>query len=159
MQNKKFWAFLFSLIPGAGHMYIGLQKKGIQIMVTFFLLMTLHDWINIPLFSIFLPVIWFYSIFDVRKILNSGVIPEDTVHFNISFNGNGNKIFAYILIAIGSIALLRNVIFPILDIDLSWRTEHYIKTIISSIIFIGIGIKLLMGNRKLLLPGKKEDSQ
>lgn len=157
MQNKKFWAYFFALIPGAGHMYIGLQKKGIQLMVSFFLLIALCDWINIPLFAIFIPVIWFYSIFDVRKILNSGIIPNDTLNFNIPLNINGNKTFAYILIFIGCMALLRNVIFPITNVYISWEVSHYFKTIIASLVFIGIGIKLLMGNKKLLLPGKKED--
>lgn len=157
MQNKKFWAFFFSLIPGAGHMYIGLQRKGVQLMVSFFLLITLCGWIDLPLIAIFIPVLWFYSIFDVRKILNSGIIPEDTLNFNIPLNINGNKTFAYILIFIGAMSLLRNVILPITGVYISWEVTHYFKTIVCSLIFIGVGIKLLMGKKRLLLPGKKED--
>jgi TM2 domain-containing membrane protein YozV len=156
MQNKKFWAYFFALIPGAGHMYLGLQKKGIQLMVSFFLLITLCSWVDIPLFAIFIPVIWFYSIFDVRRILQLGITQDDTINFNIPLNINGNKTFAYILIFIGCIALLKNVILPIANVYISWEVIHYFKTIIVSLMFIGIGIKLLMGNKRLLLPSKKE---
>ncbi|WP_125153558.1 hypothetical protein [Clostridium rectalis] len=157
MQNKKFWAYLFSLMPGAGHMYLGLQKKGLQIMLSFVFLITICDWVHIPLIGMLIPVIWFYSIFDVRKVLHLGSFPDESLNFTIPYNGNSNKLIAYIFIAIGVIALIKNFIFPMLDIYLDFRIERYIKTIIGSLIFIGIGIKLLMGNKKLLLPGKKED--
>ena len=31
-QKRGFWLFIFSLIPGAGEMYMGFKKQGISIM-------------------------------------------------------------------------------------------------------------------------------
>ena len=37
MQKQKhgFWLFIFSLIPGAGEMYMGFKKQGLSIMLLF----------------------------------------------------------------------------------------------------------------------------
>ena len=34
-QKHGFWVFIFSLIPGAGEMYMGFKKQGISIMLLF----------------------------------------------------------------------------------------------------------------------------
>ena len=34
-QKRGFWLFIFSLIPGAGEMYMGFKKQGISIMFLF----------------------------------------------------------------------------------------------------------------------------
>ena len=34
-QKRGFWLFIFSLIPGAGEMYMGFKKQGISIMLLF----------------------------------------------------------------------------------------------------------------------------
>jgi len=35
MERSKFWAFVFSFMPGAGEMYLGLKRKGTEIMLIF----------------------------------------------------------------------------------------------------------------------------
>ena len=37
MTRKKrgFWTFIFSLIPGAGEMYLGFMKRGVSTMLVF----------------------------------------------------------------------------------------------------------------------------
>ena len=34
-QKHGFWVFIFSLIPGAGEMYMGFKKQGLSIMLLF----------------------------------------------------------------------------------------------------------------------------
>ena len=36
-QKRGFWLFIFSLIPGAGEMYMGFKKQGISIMFLFWM--------------------------------------------------------------------------------------------------------------------------
>ena len=65
---NKLLCFLFSLIPGAGHMYLGLMKRGLSFMAAFigclvaailFSFMNLH-----VIFVPAMPIIWFLAFFD-----------------------------------------------------------------------------------------------
>lgn len=146
LENKKSLALFFSLIPGAGHLYLGLQKKGLQIMVAFFGLVALTDWISLPIIGMFIPIIWFYSIFDVRKAIYNPQSCEDNL--NLSFDFIHVKYLGYIFIIIGVMAIFRNVIFPLTHIHIDWQITRYIRTSIISLIFIAIGSKMLLDTRK-----------
>lgn len=39
-HTNRFLLFVTSLIPGAGHMYLGLMKRGLHLMVLFFCLLS-----------------------------------------------------------------------------------------------------------------------
>jgi hypothetical protein len=67
-DNKRLTAMMLSIIPGAGHMYIGLIKQGIELMLSFFVCIYLTSFFNTGFFAIFLPVIWFFSMFDILRI-------------------------------------------------------------------------------------------
>lgn len=155
MENKKFWAYAFSLLPGAGHLYIGMQRKGLQLMSCFLGVSILADFTNLHMLNFLMPIIWFYSIFDVRKILYLGAPTDDSLNFDFNFNGKLPKIIAYGFIFIGIWSLLHNMIFPMLNINIDYHIENYIKTAIGSFILIFFGIKLLTGNKKFFLSHKK----
>ena len=59
---KKFLFFLSSLIPGAGHMFLGFMKRGLLLMTIYFIDIGLSMILNG--FLVFMPVIWFYCLFD-----------------------------------------------------------------------------------------------
>ena len=63
-KRSKFLTFVFSLLPGAGHMYLGFMKMGLSLMAAFFFLIFLSTWLNIGPLLFALPLIWFYSFFD-----------------------------------------------------------------------------------------------
>jgi hypothetical protein len=78
MQKNKFLTFLFALIPGCGHMYLGYMKRGVEFMAMFVVsgylaIMSMNfynfDIIGI-LFALILPVIWFYQMFDSMHIVS-----------------------------------------------------------------------------------------
>lgn len=73
-KKNKVLFFIFSLIPGAAHMYIGLVKRGLVIMTTFFAFAGFAMISNTPAFLLVLPVLWFYSFFDAW---NKYHLPED----------------------------------------------------------------------------------
>lgn len=70
MKKSKVWTFLFALIPGAGHMYLGVIKKGCVLMSLFAGII----WLSSGYYSffdgllIFIPVIWFYCFFDAMHL-------------------------------------------------------------------------------------------
>lgn len=76
MTNKKnkFFVFCFSLIPGAGEMYLGFYKMGISLMCIFGITTAITGLLNMPALTFILPVIWFYSFFHVHN-LNS--LPDE----------------------------------------------------------------------------------
>ena len=60
---------LFSIVPGAGHMYLGLMKRGASIMAAFFASIAATAFFsNLGLFGyvfgLLIPVLWFMSFFD-----------------------------------------------------------------------------------------------
>ena len=63
-KKSKFLTFWFSLLPGAGHMYMGFMKMGVSLMSMFFFLIFISSWLDIGPLLFVLPLIWFYSFFD-----------------------------------------------------------------------------------------------
>jgi len=63
-ERSKFLTFIFSLLPGAGHMYLGFMKMGLSFMAAFFFMIFLSSFLDIGPLLFALPLIWFYSFFD-----------------------------------------------------------------------------------------------
>lgn len=72
-RKRKWLAVLLSLfVPGTGHFYLGLMQKGLMIMLLIIMdiFAIVHFSINmssiplITLLALFLPIIYFYSLFD-----------------------------------------------------------------------------------------------
>ena len=64
MRKNSFFTFLFSCIPGAGHMYQGLMKRGLSFMLLFSLIIAISAFLNLSILLVVLPVVWFYAFFD-----------------------------------------------------------------------------------------------
>ena len=67
-QKHGFWVFIFSMIPGAGEMYMGFKKQGLSIMLLFWGSIALASITGLGWLAMFLPVIWFYSFFNVHNL-------------------------------------------------------------------------------------------
>ena len=72
-KPSKFLTVLFSFLPGAGHMYFGMMKRGASFMAAFFLSIVcavffennFFTFLNINMVFIFLiPLTWFIAFFD-----------------------------------------------------------------------------------------------
>ena len=73
-QKNKLLTFLWSLIPGAGEMYLGFFKMGTSLMALFLLLLAFSGFLNFYVLSLLSPVVWFYSFFHTNN-LNS--LPDE----------------------------------------------------------------------------------
>ena len=126
MKKSSFWTFVFSLFPGAGHMYLGLMKKGASLMLLFCLTIALSGFLNLSFLLILLPVIWFYSFFDAMNLRNvpyeERMARED--HFLFDMDGLLNKDWKVVLkrrhllvgiicIFFGAWILFQNIVGPI----------------------------------------------
>lgn len=139
--------FLVALLPGAGYMYFGMLRYGIESMVLFFVVPQVFDYIGLGFISyIFSIPFWLYTFFDTYKIsgkYNRGEIIHDKSLFsknevkNINISNGGWIAFAWLLIIIGILALV-NKIFVAFDIF------YTIKQYFLPGFFILIGIYLLV---------------
>lgn len=67
-QKKGFWLFIFSLIPGAGEMYMGFKKQGLSTMLLFWALFAVGAGTGLDWIILFFPIVWFYSFFNVHNL-------------------------------------------------------------------------------------------
>ena len=70
------------ILPGVGYMYLGLLKRGLFCLSSFFLLAYLSGFFNAPIFGMAIVVLWFGCFFDglrKRRLLLEGETVEDGV--------------------------------------------------------------------------------
>lgn len=154
-KHSKKLAIFFSFLPGAGHMYLGLIKQGMELMGLFFFVFFAVTSFNIEFFIIFVPVIWFYSVFDVNEKaskdseLKDGDLPIfNSANFTKSIKAsNTEKYIAYILVAMGIISLVDNVMIPLMEQYFDYVIIRTVKDTCISAALIVIGIFMLKGKK------------
>ena len=150
-MNKKTITMALSIIPGAGHMYLGYQSKGLIIMGAFFFSIFFMGWLGISLLLFLLPLIWFYSFFDAMHLVDDSQEVANNQKLELpnikpEWLGTG-------LIAIGIIIILERILLPLINYEI----RRYIQTSIVSLIFIIAGAAILMKNKKTLSTENIED--
>lgn len=170
MKKKKnsFLTFIFSLLPGAGQMYMGFMKRGLSLMTLFFLIIFIGAWLNIGPIMFFLPMIWFYSFFDVynlraypdQELMNL----NDDYLFITDINENTLRLIkskyrivcAIALIVIGASILWNNTysllsrILPSYISNFVYQMGVYIPQLAVGVAIILLGVYLIRGKKKEL---------
>lgn len=149
-KYNKVYTALLSIVPGAGHMYLGLMKKGLQFMFLFFGVIMLTDLIySARSFSVVTIVVWFYSFFDAyhsRKKLETGQIVEKDLFKELKLSDIRPKYLGVSLIILGGIILIQQVIVETFALGI-FIIPNYIKVAILNSLFplllIVIGIFIL----------------
>lgn len=155
-KKSKSIATFLSIFPGAGHLYLGLQRRGIQLMAAFLFSIYILDILRLGIFLFLIPIIWFYSFFDgLQKASRYGKEDLDDTPV-ISYFINHQKWVGIGLLLLGLYYLVGNIFIPalspilmdIINIDLYYWFTRYFQTAIVCVLLIGGGIKLLMGSKK-----------
>lgn len=170
MKKKKnrFLLFIFSLMPGAGHMYLGFMKTGVSLALSFLVSVAIMNIIGSWMYVVF--VIYMYSFFHAN---NLGAL-EDERFYAVEDNwlwgleqmeeakkwltGQNRKIIAIILMVLG-VFLLFDVGFELLGDVFGWDNSylreiyHFVKTDLPRLV-IGFGI-IWIGSR--MMRGKKKE--
>lgn len=141
-SNKKTITLALSIVPGAGHMYLGHQEKGLILMGLFFFSIFFMGWLSLSLFLFFIPLIWSYSFFDAMHIIDGNSTNVD--EFNLILPKIKPEWIGWGLISIGVIVAVERLLFPLISNEM----RNYIQTSVVSLIFIAGGIRLLIKNRK-----------
>ncbi|MFS0779814.1 hypothetical protein ABC255_27985 [Neobacillus sp. 3P2-tot-E-2] len=155
-KKSKSIATFLSIFPGAGHLYLGLQKRGIQLMAAFLFSIYILDILRLGIFLFLIPIIWFYSFFDaMQKVSKYGEEEIEDVPI-ISYLINHQKWVGIGLVVLGVYYLFMNVVIPVfapmlsnlIQIDLVYWVQSYFQTGIVCVLLIGGGIKLLSGSKQ-----------
>ena len=164
MTKKKsgFLTFCFSLVPGAGEMYMGFMRQGVSIMALFWLLIFLAAFLSIGPVLFILPILWCYSFFNVHNIRGLSdeefYAIEDDYLFHIDRvlpqgRWSKNNLFAVALIIIGIVILWSNLtnymrwMFPS---DIYWTIVDVVPQLTIAVLLIWGGLNLIRGKKKEL---------
>ncbi|MDO4273800.1 MAG: hypothetical protein Q4D16_09025 [Eubacteriales bacterium] len=175
--KRGFWLFIASLIPGAGEMYMGFRKKGISIMLVFWSIFALASGMGMDFLVMFLPIIWFYSFFDVHNLKTLSdeefYSMEDSyiLHMDQLIGDTDNilkkyrSLIAVILIVFGVSILWNNFadilywILPGFLGDIIRSIFYRLPQIVIAVAIIIAGFYLLSDKRSKLKDNKKDTEQ
>ncbi len=171
MIRKKngFLTFCFSLLPGAGEMYMGFMKMGVSLMSLFFLTLFMGDMVlNDSLFFVAV-IVWFYSFFHVHNLAG---LPDELFcevkdayllpfvgeeYESLKFTKTCRRVVAVILIIIGASSLLKSFYYFIahyLPADVRGILDdfgfYYLPRLAFSIAVILLGIYMIRGKKRQL---------
>lgn len=155
-KKSKGIATFLSIFPGAGHLYLGLQRRGIQLMAAFLFSIYILDILRLGIFLFLIPIIWFYSFFDgMQKVSKYGDEQVEDVPI-ISYFLNHQKWVGIGLVLMGFYYLITNVLLPafspmlnrLINIDVMYWVQGYFQTGLVCVLLIGGGIKLLLGSKQ-----------
>ena len=171
MKKKKsrFWLFLFSLFPGAGHMYLGLMRMGLSFMFGFMLSVALLNITGLDVLVVLPLTIYIYSFFHANNIggmddetfaaledeylLGFGDIDRD----RFRLDQRNRNLAAAVLIILG-ICMLWNVGFGMVRDYIGWdnpviKAIYYtvrddVPRVVIAIAIIWVGVTLLRGKKE-----------
>lgn len=166
-QNKSLTVF-FSLLPGAGHMYMGFMKRGVSLMSLFFLTIFLSSWLDIGPLLYVLPVLWFYSFFDSLNIawaddaefarLEDRYLfkSESFDRWNRKISGRGNLYCGILLVFFGAYLIFSRLISRFYSLLLPEAAEvlsgivSVFPQVFLGVVIVWIGVRLIAGKKKEL---------
>ncbi|MBR5359864.1 MAG: hypothetical protein IK123_03145 [Lachnospiraceae bacterium] len=166
-KKNKTLTFIFSLLPGAAEMYMGLMKNGLSLMLIFFASFMLPTMLRAgDIFMALVFVVWFFGFFHARNVASSNdeeFAAIKDMYIWEEFDGNlgikldskkANRILAAILIIIGVSALWNNV-FDIVCRYIPENIWDEMYPVISAIPGVVVAI-LIIAAGIILIKGKKE---
>ncbi|MFD2614189.1 hypothetical protein [Paenibacillus gansuensis] len=153
-RKSRLVATLLSIFPGAGHLYLGLQRRGLQLMAFFLFSIYILDVLHLSLFLFLIPLIWFFSFFDALQQISryQERVPLTDAPL-VDWLMNHQRWVGIGLLALGGFYLLDHVLVELLQrmfssINIYRYYNEYFQTTLVSFLLIAGGIKLLSGSRK-----------
>jgi hypothetical protein len=152
---------LFSCLPGLGHYYLGLQKRGLNMMILFFLIIFMSTIAPNGLTfatGIAIPIMWFYSQVDAlkyRNLVNLGQEVQDVPLFPQLARLKTSTWLGLFIAVFGGLALINNILNVLLINE--WALQQTMKDVLVACVLVGVGIWLLKG-KKMPLEASAEES-
>lgn len=145
-----FAVFVFSLVPGAAHMYLGYTKMGLLYMSLFFGNIFITASIS-GMFGLLFPIIWLTSFFDannLKKRIRAGEVIADNPSEYLSWMNKYKIWIAAILIGVGLLEGMKEMRYLLYQIPyMSTLFRRVENMIIPAILIIG-GLWLVGRSRR-----------
>lgn len=176
-QKSKFLTFLFALIPGAAHMYMGFMIRGLSLMAAACGIAMTALFFNSVILSFLLPLIWIYAFFDAINL--NTMLPQDFErqtdepfylylsggkHPNIPYTMKHKSALGIILVIIGALVLIRNLLSISYDF-LPDPVYYFIMNLVDetprlliAVAIILIGVRMITGKHKEMSETSAENS-
>ena len=142
-------AAALSLVPGVGHMYLGQMEKGLSLLGGFLLVLFVNNLLRLNLAFVVLPLLWFYSAFDVlgELPLLAQTSGPNAARFSSGNQRTVQRWLGYALVGAGLLLLVDRLLVPQLDP----RLVRYLQPVAVAVILMVVGVRLLLGTR---VPGR-----
>ena len=170
-KKNRFLTFCFSLLPGAGEMYMGFMRAGLSLMLLFVFAIMIPVFLRLDELVVLAVVVWFYSFFHANHLasLNDEEFAkvEDQYLYGLDILSGGKdfvtkyrKWVALILILVGTLllwnsvmdllrGLLRNIL-PSVIYDVLNRVGYFIPRVLAAVLIILAGVKMIGGRKQQL---------
>jgi hypothetical protein len=157
-----FLTVLFSMLPGLGHLYLGLQKRGLSMLILYVVAMfftsIIPDGIMFPV-VLAIIVLWFYSQFDAlkyRTLINAGETFDDEPMFPQYGHLLNMVSVGYLLAIIGGISIIYNMIDMVVP---NYMSRSLVKEFLSALILIGIGVFIMKGKADIFFKRRESEEE
>jgi hypothetical protein len=150
-KKSKTLAIILSVLPGAGHMYLGLQQRGLQLMAGFLFSFYILDALHLSIFLFLIPILWFYSLFDaMQHVSRHGVVELKDIPI-IDWLKNYQKWIGIGLLVLGFYHLLDEFVLGVFErlqpeLQIAYWFHRYFQVFVVSTLLIGGGFRLLAGS-------------
>lgn len=166
-KKNRFLTFCFSLLPGAGEMYMGFMRTGTSLMILFFLSIFIPISLRLESIVALAVVVWFYGFFHANHLASLSDeefdIVRDEFLFGIndlsigkSFVSKYQKWVAAVLIIAGAFLLWNTVtdiayqLLPKFIYRVMRIIGDYAPRILVAFAIIFIGVKMIEGRKEQL---------
>lgn len=158
-KKSKFLTFIFSLLPGAGEMYMGFMKMGVSLMAEFFGIIFLATVTEVSQLLLIDIILWFYAFFHVHSI--AGASDEEFSRLEDKYliplyesnPGRQSKMMrrfcSIVLIVLGAF-MLWNMGIRMLDSILYLPGVEYVPKVLVAVGLIVLGIVMIQGKKESL---------
>ena len=158
-KKSKFLTFIFSLLPGAGEMYMGFMKMGVSLMAGFFGIIFLATVTEVSQLLLIDIILWFYAFFHVHSI--AGASDEEFSRLEDKYliplyesnPGRQSKMMrrfcSIVLIVLGAF-MLWNMGIRMLDSILYLPGVEYVPKVLVAVGLIVLGIVMIQGKKEAL---------
>lgn len=166
-KKSRFLTFCFSMLPGAGEMYMGFMRTGVSLMLLFFLSIYIPVSLRLSELSVIGFVVWAYGFFHANHLASLSDEEFDQVKDEFLFGMNTiidgrnfvikyQRTVAVVLIAAGILLLWNTMgdiayrLLPEFVSDFMRTVGNYAPRILVSLVIIFIGIKMIEGRKEQL---------
>ncbi|MBR5799881.1 MAG: hypothetical protein IKY23_07440 [Lachnospiraceae bacterium] len=162
-KKNRFLTFCFSLLPGAGEMYMGFMKMGLSLMLAFFGLFWISELLIMSELFLLSIVVWFYGFFHANHLASLNdeefakaedryLIPMEGITDGKNFVLKYHKWVAGFLI-LGGACLLWNTAadlmykrFPAIH-ELMFMIGNYMPRVLIALLIMAAGIRMIKGKK------------